>query len=375
MSGWTWVLADHAGVAIAELACRRTQTYQRNAEPTASPVFSHDDEAALLLEEALRNGIPQLRVLRDGELWASTILTGLAEDAADGSTFAPVFKGPLAILEHRFTDATVEFTDQDAGQIGWDLIAAAHAENPVPIREGAIAATKDRDRVYEHKQVREAIVQLTEVLDGFDFEILPLDPTAAGGMVGEFTVYAEQGQVREDVLFGYGPETLANVQSARRQTKPPINRVRVLGQDGAVAEQEDLASIDRYGLYMVTVSATDVVETDTLNDRARDALRPHPVRVIEFTPDPTLAPQPGTDYWLGDTVSFHARRGSFNDELQVRVNSIEISEDENGGETHTLTIEQSETRDGSGYHRPVKSLAPRLRSVEARLNALERTVT
>jgi hypothetical protein len=208
---------------------------------------------------------------------------------------------------------------------------------------GTIEPTVTRDRTYEHKQVAGAIVDLTNVQGGFDFEVVPVD---SGATIGQFNVYAHQGIDRsngpEAVVFEFGPGTIGNVQKVSRQTQTPLNRVRMLGANGLVSEKSDPVSEAKYGTLMDVLQATDVSEQATLDAQAQAALRPDPIRVIGFTPDPEIAPKPWDDYWLGDTVRFRADLGSLQLDIAVRVNGIQLQIDSDGNVASvTLTIDQA----------------------------------
>lgn len=330
-----WVIATSAGQALAELttATGRQLTFRRNGVPEATFALSHEDEDAKLLLDALAaGGVPLLKVFRNGILRFHGYLAPFTEEAQEQSILTATFRGPFGRLlgdggnRGRFTAAVKEFSQIDAGQIAWTLIN----ETPsVGIRKGTIEATKLRDRRYESGNVGELIVNLTNVLDGFDFEVVPTD---AGRDIGRFDVFARQGQERMDAPFEYGATTLANVRRFERATQPPINVARVIGADGLVGEKRNQTSIDKYGEWWVQFAASDVSEQPTLDDKAQALLRPNPIKVLNFTPDPALAPLPWDDYWLGDTVPVRARQGSLSEDSAARVNEITVVVDDNGNE-------------------------------------------
>jgi hypothetical protein len=342
------VLADGRGAAIADLAAPLTVTYARNGRPEVTGLeLSHDEEFAGVILDALAGGVPQLRGFRDGVLRFSGELASGDELAEEASTLKPVFRGAFSRLlpeganGARYTAAVRTFPFNDQGDIAWTLIDEANADDPTGIVEGTIEPSVFRTRSYEHKAVGEAIVELSQVEGGFDFEVEPLDPTVNAGALGAFNVYRKQGVDRPEVVFGYGPGTLGNCLSARRTTTLPVNRVRVLGVNGVPpVEVSHPGSIAVYGERMLIVNASDVSESATLVAKANAALRPFPVQVVGFTPDPALAPQPWDDYWLGDSVRAHIARGSFRADLAPRVNTVAVAIDAEGNEeSHTLTID------------------------------------
>jgi hypothetical protein len=347
MPTWSFLLADGFGNGVAELAtgAGRSLTFTRNAYPECTVTISHDDDAATAFFDALRNGIPTLRAYRDGVLRFHGELAPFTETLEEAAQLTLLFRGPFARLigygQSRGGFLSHIFTATDAGQIAKTLIDLTDPSGVATT--GTIEATKLRDRTYQYANVGEAVTDLTKILDGFDFEVLPIEITA--GKIGEFVVYARQGSDKSStVKFQYGPGTLANVHSVTRQTEPPINYARVLGANGLIAVKTDAASIAKYGQWTVQESVSDVVEQATINDRAQALLRPDPVKVVAFSPDPTLAPAPWDDYWLGDTVGFFGRRGAFVEDLTARINKITVVVDDEGNEA--AEVEQPGT-DGS----------------------------
>jgi hypothetical protein len=79
----------------------------------------------------------------------------------------------LEMLNHRITGAIKSFSNTDAGDIAWELIDDSQNETDgdFGITQGSIETTVDRDRTFNDKNIMEALVQLSEVNNGFDFEI------------------------------------------------------------------------------------------------------------------------------------------------------------------------------------------------------------
>jgi hypothetical protein len=335
MAAWSFLLADQFGHGVAELStgAGRTLTFSRNAYPEATVTISHDDDVATVFFNALRNGTPTLRAYRDGVLRFHGELAPFSETLEDAAQLSLLFRGPFARVigygQSRGLFINRSFTATDAGQIAKGLIDNTFASGVATT--GTIEATKVRDRTYQFANVGEAVTNLTRVLDGFDFEVTPIE--YASGKIGQFNVYASQGaDLSGTVRFQYGPGTLANVRSVSRQIEPPINYARVLGTNGRLGIKNDAVSIAKYGYWTVQESMSDVAEQTTLDDKAQALLRPDPIKIVAFSPDPTLAPLPWDDYWLGDTVSFFGRRGAFVEDVTARINKITVVIDDEGNE-------------------------------------------
>ena len=353
MASTTWVLADHTGKAATGLdnASSRKFTARRNGGRQGEVTLTHDDHEAGRLLELLGNGVPQLRYIRDGQLRLSAYLTNLDEDVSEEGEdrLTAIFRDPYGRAlgdgsgPGRILTSDLSVTGRDQGLIGWDLFAAAGALGETGLRLGAVEPTVPRDRSYTAgKNVGEGLHQLTEVLGGFDFDILPLDPTRNDGKLGEYTATARQGQDRPELIWGFGAATMANVTRVERKLTPPVNRVRMVTTDGLVVEVLDQDSLDRYEEWAIAASApSDISATETLEQRARDLLRPRWVRATKFTPDPDLRPRPFDHYWLGDTGRFRADHGALQEATRPRLNAISITEGPDQDETITLETEEA----------------------------------
>jgi len=338
---WAWVLADSSGSALAELttASGRAITYRRNTYAEAVCSLSHEDEAATLLWNALRQtGVPTLRCYRDGTLRFNGYLAPFSEQAEEAALLSLVFRSPFARLlgdgneRGRYTAASVIYTNTDAGAIATGLLTTTNTDGATGLAVGSVEATKTRDRQYQFANVGQAIQNLTRVLDGFDFKE---EFVEGGATLAEFDVYTELGSERLASRFEYGPATLNNVRAMSRTVQPPINRARVLGANGLYSQQTDAASIAKYGLWPVQVAASDVTEQLTLDDKALALLRPDPIRTVTFSPEfgADNCPLPFDDFDIGDTVPFYARRGALTESVNVRVNGFRVVIDEDGSES------------------------------------------
>lgn len=331
----------------------RQLTFQRNSFAECSFSLSHEDEAARLLLEALRDsGTPTLRAWRRGPNDTAGVcrfagyLAPFQEDAEEQAIITPVFRSPFARLlgegseRGRFTGApgdtavgeTVDFwaagVGTDAGAIAESLIGTANAQSTTGLVVGDVEATVNRGRVYQYANIGEEIVNLSNLLDGFDFEEQPI---SSGEDLATFVVFADAGTDTPGARFEYGPAMLGNVRALSRTTEPPVNRVRVLGANGLTSVKELPDSIVKYGVCFMQVSAADVDVQATLDDKAFALLRPNPVQTFTFTPDygVTNCPRLWDSFSLGSTVRLFARRGALYVDEAVRVNAatIVISDD------------------------------------------------
>lgn len=344
-ASWLWVLCDRVGTPLAELstAAGKLVAYKRNSFAEANCSISHADDAADLLFQALAAGTPQLKCYRTAAGATSGILrfrghlAPFTEEAEDDSVIRLVFRSPFARLlgsgqdRGRFTGASDVFIGMDAGQIAKQLVDATNIDGATGLAtDGTIDVTKPRRQFYHFANIGESIINLTRLLDGFDFEEIYTEGTS----LATFRVYASMGSDRPSARFEYGPETLSNVRSVVRTTQPPINRARVLGANNLVAVMSDLASITRHGLWMSQASLADAEAQSIIDDQAQGMIRPNPVKTVNFVPDFALpaCPRPWDDFWVGDTVRFYARRDALTEDVAVRVNELRVVIDESGYE-------------------------------------------
>lgn len=347
MAYWSWVLADKNGNGLLDLSDSYGRSFGKTRNRTSEAVFalSLKDEAAHAMSDQLKNhGVPQLRIYHSAEPFTVSkpgqlVFSGYWMDHRGhanprGSSVEVAFRDPFARLEYRYTDLLVRYDQVDAGGIAWAMIDAANLDGDTGIDQGVIAATKTRDRTYESKQLAEGIVQLTEVIDGFDFNLSPLDASLTRGKLAAFNVYQNQGEVQDDVRFEYGEGTLDNIRDFSFTTPRPVTKSLVLGENGLSSVRSSETS--KYGIWQVSESAVDVNQQSTLDDKAVDLLRPSVDPVFYINADAKIAPRPIQDFDIGDTVRVGIDYGSISEDMTLRVSSWYFTFTEDGIEDEIL---------------------------------------
>lgn len=223
----------------------------------------------------------------------------------------------------------VVFAATDQSQIMWDLVALGTGTGIVA---GSLPASVNRDRTYPPgKEVGAALVEMSEVIGGPDFELEPV--IATDGTVARFnTFYPQQGTDLSATLrfrHGGGEGEDAPGFSFAPTGEGMCNRVLVIGapvnaegeggpfafHHGYVAE--DAVSIAQYGAFEKQEQVEDVTEAATLQSHAEAivAACAYPTPYFDFTAAPEkvdgedgigIPPIFGKDYWLGDTVGVDA---------------------------------------------------------------------
>lgn len=226
------------------------------------------------------------------------------------------------------------FTATDQSAIMWALIAGAVDHGVI---EGSLPASIARDRTYPPgKEVGPALIEMSEVIGGPDFELEPVITT--GGTLARFnTYYPNQGTDRSaSVVFVHGgsPQT-ALAFSHTPGGEEICNRFLAIGapldQEGEEEAPpystnpsylaEHAASIAKYGVFERREQWTDVQETETLQAHAESvvAASAYPTPYFDFSAAPEQAeeetgegvpPRFGIDYWLGDTIGIESYEGT-----------------------------------------------------------------
>lgn len=347
---WRFVLCDRLGAALTVLAGRdRRLRFQRNRAAEAEFALDLEDPAASLLMGEYQAGLPRLKAYRDGALRFYGHLGPLVLEGDDGAGLARfTFRDPFDLYETSHLEAPREFSQVDAGEIARTLLVErTNADTlagypPQGLNVGTIEPTVLRDRSYEQrKAIGEAVRQLAEVDGGFDFFVDPREDLGAP-VLGTFEVRASQGEDRPLAQFAYGV-SLTNVLRVVQEVRRPVTAVEVFSQEtGDFARA--IGGADVYGRLSAVQAASDgTTVAATLQAGADALLRPSPIEVVSFDPEPNLAPAPWDDYFIGDTVRLVAKRGALDVSLQPRVAGLEIGLDDDGNESeHRLTFDARE---------------------------------
>lgn len=237
-------------------------------------------------------------------------------------------------LYHRYTSEIVTYTEIDQGAIMVDLINDTNADDPTKITIGTTPATKIRDRAYHSQNIAEAIINLSNVASGTDFEVTDLGVFNAESIIGT--------DKTSSVVFRYG-HNIKNVTIIEDFTSP-INRAIVLGE--ATGETE-LTRVDRneltlqgeYGLREGRLQEMDISSISTLEDKGDAAIRKYgqPLLHIEFDLVRNVSPSID-EFTVGDGIRLIIQNGMYTIDEQYRVYEWEITWDEKSTETLKLTL-------------------------------------
>jgi hypothetical protein len=295
-------------------------------------------------------------------------------------------------------NSNVQYTGWDQASIVANICQGyATGYQPAPYdlgyRTSNISSTGvPRDRTYSASQlIGAAIDDLAACINGFDWQVVPLDPAVYGPgyPVCDVLVYYPTMGTTKTFIAEYGVTVSSLTRTVNSQTF--ANRVTQYGgnvtvpaviplEAGGFAEPSPRTTITvpltsvangdvvtnpqlhAEGLWPEIVSSPDITVQATLDQQAQGRLGLDSV----LLPSYTLTLKHGAwtnkaDCWLGDTIELRVRSGRLNVDTSVRIVAIDFDIDDNGSEKVSLTVARA---------RP--SLAARLGKVETRLDALSR---
>ena len=235
----------------------------------------------------------------------------------------------------RYTAQTVTYDSIDAGLIAWQMMNTSQLKSNGSFRvtQGTIEETQPRDRTYNNQNIMEAIINLSDVIGGFDFEI-------TNDRV--FNVYVVKGtDLTDSVVLEY-ERNLSNVTIDEDFTNPCNNAI-VLGE---VTDATELSRVDRPDatsqaeskLREMVMTADNVIDTDTLNEKGDAMLAKYKVPLIKVTFELVRSSLSITSFSLGDLIRLIVKKGIYNYDSDFRIFEWEVSVDEANTESITLTL-------------------------------------
>lgn len=219
------------------------------------------------------------------------------------------------------------------------------------IIRGSLPVSLPRDRTYyDLTNVWGSIVELSQVIDGPDFELEPLD--REDGVFAQLNTYPQhQGTDRSDmVAFEYGVgATNVDAFTWGPSTEQLCNRFICAGEtpEGSPTTpawmSENIDSQRMFGVYEGNEVDTEVSAVPTLKERADNVVATRSLPINFFTLLPSISeagrdeveygvpPRAGpptdfeADYWIGDTIRVIARIGEVATDLKGRVVTVGLA--------------------------------------------------
>ena len=255
---------------------------------------------------------------------------------SEGNNWVTIYcYGWLERLNHRFTGALREFDAVDAGQIAWTLIEETQADSygDFGITKGEIEATMNRDRKYYNQNIMEAIINLSDVLSGFDFEITDDMVFNIKNIIGE--------DKTNSIVLEYGK----NIKNARiiEDFIQPTNRAIVLGE---ATDEDNLQRVEiddkdlqeENKLRESLLSEMDVSDILTLEDKGYAMIDKYGTALLKLDID-LLEKGPNiSNFGLGDMIKVKINSGIYDIDEDYRVFEWEVGFDDNNVEKLSLVL-------------------------------------
>ncbi len=211
-------------------------------------------------------------------------------------------------LTARYTPSVLRFNQVDAGSIAWQLIDYTQGltNGRLGINQGTIESTVLRDREYQYKNIGDAIIDLTEVIDGFDFDLTPVLNAERDIISINFNVYAEKGQIRSNVPpLNLGGNVLSFSAMNREEiTNTVVYKGAGTGQDFITATQENTTSQFSYLRRENVVARDDISIQETLQQHADRYIDDFSIDYL--TIDAEIRPESNLPYGsfnIGDSIN------------------------------------------------------------------------
>lgn len=245
------------------------------------------------------------------------------------------------ILFHRLiqpSQAPVTYSSVDAGTIAQNLLAFANAQGQTPalapsstfISAGTTTASITRTITYTSLQnIGQAIQQLSDIENGFDFYITP------GTRVMDI-YYPRLGVDQTGILLGAGDVSIKGLAQVGRNIDASrmANRTWVVGAH-ETGFAEDTTSQSTYIMLEDTYQLTDVTDSTILAAYANAelAVRYLPLVFVEFDVFPAATFRMFRNFNIGDIIYISARKGRMQFTRQAaRVFGATITIDDGGVE-------------------------------------------
>lgn len=249
--------------------------------------------------------------------------------------------GFLNLLDDRYAgENTIRtFSSTDAGTIAKTLVDETQVETNgnfgIQTDVAWIEPTVNRDMAYERRRVKDAIIELASLSNGFDFEFT---------YDKKFKVYQSIGQDRTDLVFNY-PGNIRNLRLPIDSSRL-ANRIiaRGAGQGGSqyTSTVEDTVSQGTYKLRTAIVDLPTETQSANLTAKANEVIRIYalPLEIPSITLDGKLAPRVGLDFWIGDSIKLSIKEVGILETLTAvwRVEEITVKIDDNDTETISLKL-------------------------------------
>lgn len=280
------------------------------------------------------------------------------EDIAHQDVINVSCVGWFELLNHRFLryEKSYQTGTQTAGAIALDLLNIANNQKDGPISinfpdgtgtvrpTGIVVGTnfdiQIRNRLYQKWQnIGQAIVEWSDIENGFDFEITP-DTKTMNMYPNSFPGILRRDRPQAQFGYRWGPDNLLEF-TRTTEANTLVNSQFSQGQFNSLALDQNLTSMATYGLFedvQIINDVSDITVLQAFSD-AEVAVKSSPRVIYRILPHPFLLnsehiPEPFVDYRLGDHIYVTAKQPPRIDidKQAMRVYGMSVTIDENGSE-------------------------------------------
>lgn len=329
MSIYEFIIKDKAGNVLATLDGAKGRGFNIYLNKSGDASFNISPTDPKLTPDLLLLGSKELYIYRKGTLvWGGELQYRRTDYNETSENVTVTAKGFFDLLTKKITGTSASprvFSNTDLSTIAWTLINEAQTgiNASFGIQQGALATSRNADRSYEYKTLKDAIEGLSNlnVQNGFDFEI---DANKQFS-----TYYPTKGRQRADIVYELGKNILSfsEIQDATEMA----NEIIVLGAGQGV----DLITVTRdsvdptiqgnYKIRQKTVSYKDDSQIATLNDNGDKELSNTQVQqqILSLKTRGDLDPVFGS-FSIGDSIHVIIKYGITQIDSYFRVYGIKV---------------------------------------------------
>ncbi len=257
------------GAKIEEFPADKIKYGFRHNRPGAIS-FTRPLDHAKPIQGNIEEGVHEVVVEREGTVAVvGPVLTVKEDDQAN--TLSIGGEGLMAHLRRMHITETLAFSVSTDDQFDIARALIEHHQDKgggnFGIDTTAVTTSgRKRDRSYlreAQKNIYDAIVELSEVDDGFDFDFNPLDR--------KFDLfYPRRGRRRTDIVFDR-----RNIRRFERSRDATGQGSHIIGQfaDELIVTTQDSGAVAKYGLTQRIITHKDVSVVATATDHVTDAVR------------------------------------------------------------------------------------------------------
>lgn len=365
---WTFVLTDLQGVVQGEInnADARQVVLPLNRLPTATfrIPLAHPLANTVLSQDCMVKAYRWDNVITRKLMFFGPVLSAEEQAERDVQSVQVNAVGPFWRLTKRLigtdkngisfgqTGALLEITEIAANVVSTvNGVSGGYTGITVTTRTSNTPPNMTKVGPYHLKNAAELIAELSASVNAFDYEVVPVEPTASGftwPIIGNMRIVPYIGVTRPDAIFEYGGGAANIVGYQRAITRENyLNKGYVTapgwpdGTDKELRVRENTASQTSRGLFEDSISDGGVGE-----DSVRDAIgdehiyhRAAPRSLISVTVAPNAKPWIWESWEVGDTIRCRAAvRGTVRFDAMFRVWGATFDIDKNGNETVTLEL-------------------------------------